>query len=74
MLEALSSVAEAMEVENEEVRFFVDAAGLVDAFDAPSDVRTTLAPLGPMAAAYQFDDEQTLGVFVWLIDYVDSEG
>ena len=69
----LQSLAEVMEVDPGSVLFYLDTPGLVDVFEAPGEIASALAPLGAMAASYEVGPSYARGVFVWLIDYVDSE-
>lgn len=71
--EQLQSLAEVMEVDPGSVLFYLDTPGLVDVFEAPGEIASALAPLGAMAASYEVGPSHARGVFVWLIDYVDSE-
>jgi hypothetical protein len=68
----LRAVSEAMGIDPESVLMFVDFAEIVRVFNAPSDLAEALSPLGSMAASYEVEDDRALGVFVWMIDYVES--
>ena len=67
----LRAVAEAMGVDPSEVVLFIDTRGLVEAFEAPREIAAAMSPLGALAASYQIQSDKAVGVFVWMIDYVE---